>query len=290
MAIPIGRTSSQLEALARWMLACVIIFGVFTWWWPEYRSWGALSAGLIIVFVLWLLERIVASERLVPGHPIHIVLLVPAVILTIHAVRDGITRDDSGPLGFGGALDITMLYQFALVSLGVMVTQSLMPRAARHAAVLALCGIAMMGGTAVALASQKTAGIASSLSLIGFGGVGVWLSPIWGLAPTDTADAPDRHILRHPVIRAAQVIVAVLAAVLLAILAPRQAVLAAGAFAATLIVSGMVFHQRRVPLLIAGGLLAIAAVCMRFLAVKSLPGFDASVEGLFGRGEAAAGF
>ncbi len=286
MAIPVGKTSSQLEALARWMLAGVIIFGVFTWWWPQYRSWGALAAGLIIVFVLWLLERIVASERLIPGHPIHLVLLGPAIVLTVHAVRDGIETDVGGPLGFGGALDVTMLYQFALVSMGVMVTQSLMPRAARHEAVLSLCGAAMMGGAAVAMASQKTAAIASSLSLIGFGGVGVWLSPLWGLAP-ENPDQPDRNILRWPPVRIACVSVGVAAAILLAMESPRQAAFAGGALAAALIVGGIVFHQRRFPLLIAGGLLAVAAVGLRLFTIPTLPAFDASSEGIFGRGEAA---
>lgn len=286
MAIPLGKTSRQLEAMARWMLASVIIFGVFTWWWPGYRSWGALSAGLLIVFALWLLERIVSSERLIPGHPIHLVLLGPAAILVVHVVSSGIETDDKGLLGFGGAFDITMLYQFALVSLGVMLTQSLMPRAAKHAAVLSLCGAAMMGGAAMALASQKTADISSSLSLIGFGGVGVWLSPLWGMAPTET-DHGERKIPRRlDVPRVACICVGAIAAVLLTIEAPRQATLAGGALAATLIVSGIVFHQRRIPLLITGGLLAVATVCARLHAIPSLPAFSASAEGFFGYGEA----
>ena len=51
MAIPVGTTSRQLEWLARWLLAGVVVLALLTCWWPGYRSWGTVVAAEAAVLV-----------------------------------------------------------------------------------------------------------------------------------------------------------------------------------------------------------------------------------------------
>ena len=104
MAIPIGTTSKQLAVIARWMCAAVVIVGMLGWWWPGYRSWGGLTAGLLTVLAVWLLWRIVAGQNRVPGNAIHLALLVPGIILAIHLCRTGLGDIDKRALSMTGAI------------------------------------------------------------------------------------------------------------------------------------------------------------------------------------------
>ena len=105
MAIPIGTTARNLETLARWMLAGVVIVGMLCWSMPGFKIWGALAIGLLMVWVLWLLWRTVQADRTIPAHPIHLALIVPVMILIFHLARHGL-RQQQDPTLLHGALDI----------------------------------------------------------------------------------------------------------------------------------------------------------------------------------------
>jgi len=260
MAIPVGTTSRQLAGVARWTLAGVVTLGMLAWWWPGYRSWGALSAGLLAVLVLWLAWRTVSADRSVPGHPFHLPLLIPGLILISHFVKTGLHASPGVTWPLAGGLNISMIFHLGLIALGVMLCQSLLPEAARHVVVLGLCGAAMMGGPAAALVWGRTQPVRTALALLGFAGVGVWLSMLWGLASARAGGIEQQSWLRHRAIRVGCIGVAVAASLALTAVAPLQALLAAGIAASTLFVGGIVFPQRRVVLLVAGGGMGIGVL------------------------------
>ncbi len=261
MAIPTGTTSRQTEWLARWALTGMMILGMMAWWWPGYRSWGSAVAGLTLVLGLWLTARIVGADRSVPGHPVHLVIFVPACILAVHLALDATTPESNAPNSLQGAIDASMIYWLGLLSLGVLLTQSLLPRAASHTAVLGASGAAMMLGPAGAMLIGPTAPAKTALTMLGFAGVCVWLTMLWGLgesgAPAD--GTPNASNLRKPhrFLRGACIAVAIAAAGALAIESPLGALLVAGITAGTLFAAGLVFPGRRVLLLLVGGTLAV---------------------------------
>ena len=243
--------------MARWLLAGVVIVGMVTWWWPGYRSWGAMTAGLLAVFTLWLAWRMVCGERTVPGHPIHLVLLVPAVILMYHLTRAELAAGSGDRYLLAGGLNLSMIFQLALVGLGVMLTQSLLPQATRHVAVLGICGAGMMAGSAAAMIWGQTQPVRTALALVGFGGVGVWLSMLWGMPSGDAARASlGGWPLR--ILAVACVAVAACATAGLAWIAPLQALLMVGIAAVAVFLAGLVFPNRRIALLTVGGCAAVA--------------------------------
>lgn len=242
------------------MLAAVVLLGMLTWWWPAYRSWGTTAVGLLVVLVLWLLWRTVSADRTVPGHPIYGVLLIPVLILTAHLARASLAAAGGKGLLLAGALDMSMIFQLALLALGVMLSQSLLPAAARHVSVLGVCGAAMMVGPAAAMVWGRAQPVRTALAMLGFAGIGVWLSMLWGIGlPAAGADGPA-PAAGHRWRRIACVAVAVAAACGLTLVAPLQGVLAAGIVAGVLFLAGLVFPGRRIVLLTAGGGLTVAIV------------------------------
>jgi hypothetical protein len=258
MAIPTGTTCRQIDWLARWALTGMMILGMMAWWWPGYRSWGSAVAGLALVLVLWLGARVVGGDRGVPGHPVHLVVLVPAGIMIMHLARDILAERPASLGSPEGALDISMIYWLALLSLGVLLTQSLLPQAASHTVVLGAAGAAMMLGPAAAILASPAAPVRTALALLGFAGVGVWLSMLWGLGARREPDATTGGPVPRRLPARACALVAAAAAAALAISAPLEALLVAGIVAATLLAAAMVFPERRATILLAGGALAAA--------------------------------
>ena len=182
MAIPSGTTARQLQAIARWMLACVVVVAVGLWPTPSLAGWGAVTVALLATLVLWLLQRIVCGERHMPVQVFHWALLVPAAVLAVHLARHYLQARQEQRAGSAGALDMSLLLQLGLLGLGVLLSQSLLPRAARHVATLVVCGLAMMVGPLAAVLTDPTAEpMRASLALLACAGIGVWLMPLWGI-------------------------------------------------------------------------------------------------------------
>jgi len=286
------------------MLGCLVVVAVLAWPAPSLSGWGALTIGLLVTLLLWLAWRTVAGERTVPGHPVQWVLLGPAAILACHLGRESLFAQSGTPVG---ALSLSMLFQLCLLSGGVMLSQSLLPLAARHVGVLSICGAAMMISPLAARISGGPAAepMLDSLALLGFAGVGIWLSSLWGVGwrgdpwpddePTGRGDdAPPIQIMP---LRIAVIATAVLAAVWLTWVSPRSAILAGGVLGIVCLLGGLVFRQDRILMLAAGAMLIageellgtalhVPGVAMRLVgAVTQL-----SQVGLFGLGEAAFGY
>jgi len=288
MAIPLGTTSRQLHRIARWTLVWLMVLGPLAWWWVGYGSWGALTGGLLAVLGLWLMWRTVADDRSVPGHPFHLVLLGPAGILAWHFIRHGVLPEATFTGALAGALDLSILMHLALVAAAVMLTQSLLPGAARHVAVLATCGAAMMAGAAAAVAWQQTDQARNALALLGFAGVGVWLSLLWGLAPRP-GPGPVPQALRRRDLRLGCIAVATAAAALFAQTAPRATVWAAVVVGAALVLAALCFARHRTLLLIVGGVLSVGGMTLLATLAGPVLGVDLSSATWFGCGEEAFG-
>ena len=254
MAVPPGTTSRQIGGIARWMFVALVITGMLLWWWPSYRSWGALSAGVLVVFGLWLLWRTATRDHRVPGHLLHWVLLVPAILLTVHFARSVLWDVPEEPAALAGAVDLSVLVQLGLLAVGVMLTQSFFPRAARNVIILSLCGAAMMSGSAAAMTWGQATEVRGALTLLGIGGVAVWLSPLWGV--TNPEDPATIHLLKRSDLRIGCVGVGVIAAALFQRCSLSATVLAGLVVGIVLFLSGLVFPRRRKLTLIVGGVLA----------------------------------
>ena len=284
VAIPTGTTSRQLEAIGRWTLAGVVIVGMVAWLRPGYLAWGALAAALGVVWSLWLVWRTNSADTTVPGHPFHLALLGPGAILAWHLGKTGLSPGPVDATAVSGALNMSMIFQLAMVSLGVMLSQSLLPRAAGHFGVLSVCGAAMMGGTAVTMAWGIADAARSSVALLGFAGVCVWLTPLWGVVRDEDPERwPDP--LRRRELRVFCLAAAAAGAGFLVWAAPHEALLAAGMTGLTFCLAGLIFHQRRIVLLLVGGAMAVLAAGVARLAGSQIVSFEWIPKDLFGRGE-----
>ncbi|MFW6133228.1 MAG: hypothetical protein ACOC8F_04970, partial [Planctomycetota bacterium] len=162
--------------MLRWATAGVYLVGMLCWWWPSYRAWGAMTVALLGLGALWVLWRIHTGDRTAPGHPAQLVLAGPMAVLGWHLARTGLGASGDEPLA-AAAVNVSAMWQLALVALGLVVTQSLMPRAARAAA-LSVCAAAMTAGAVAAGAWGQVAPVRSAVALVGFAGVAVWLAAL----------------------------------------------------------------------------------------------------------------
>ena len=239
------------------MYLTVVLAGVLTWWWPDYSAWGALIGGLMIAMLLWLCWQTVSINRTVPGHPIYLVLLVPAAVLTYHLARTGLGGGQSNDADLvNGAINASLLFHMAILALGVMLSQSLLPKAITHGGVVHICGATMIGGGILAGLRSDTAPVSLAMSLVGYAGVAVWLAPLWRLSISSAHQGfnPSAH---HQKWRICSLAAGLLASVVLAWNSPAAAILASGGAGVTLVIAAVIFSRRSRGLLAAGAILAI---------------------------------
>jgi len=284
MAIPSGTTARQVAGLSRLTLAVVLAVGLLVLWWPGYRTWGALGAGLLLVWTLWLCRQLIEGVHTVAGNPIYLVLLAPAVVLAGHFGGSGLGREHQAAWAMAGAMDLSMLEHLALLALGMMLVQDGLSDQAKRAVLPAVCGGAMMAGPASVALAGHGGPIAGPLALVSLAGVAVWLTPFW-TAGHSTA-APGPRWLGNRKVRLLWVGVAVIVGTAVAMWRPAEALLAVCAAGSMLVLCGLVFPGRRAVMLLAG--LVASGVGGR-LAWGSLLEKMPSPVGLFGRGEEAFG-
>lgn len=298
MGIPVGTTTRQLDSLARWMLAGLVVVAMLAWPRPSLIGWGALTIGLLTTLLLWLMSRTVAGDRTVPGHPVHWVLLGPAAILAYHLGRENMLLS-SHPFSPTGAMNVSMLFQMCLLAVGVMLSQSLLPRAAEHIGVLSVCGGAMMLAPLAAIVMNGAAveAMRHSLALLGFAGIGVWMSALWGVGwrtevwgDRSPPDASEARPMPTKWLRIVIIVVGAVAAAGLTWLSPQAAMFSVGVLGAGLMLGGLVFHQHRIVLLVGGVVLACGGLMVSG-AVSGLARLvtQFSHNGPIGMGEAAFG-
>lgn len=282
MAIPIGTTARNLESIGRWLLGGVVIVGVISCWAPGFKTWGAMTVGIVSVWVLWLLWQTVSARRTAPWHPVYPALIVPGLILTFHSAWAGIGFDQSGTSALGGAMNLSMLLQLWLLAIGIIVSQSLFPRGTRQNVVLSLCGAGMMCGSILAVMLGPTRQIQGALGYVGFAGVAVWLTPLWPIAFASGRTDP----LKGRPLRMIRLAVAMVGAVLLAWLTPAETIGALAAIACVLAAAGGVFRRLRKRLWLIAAVLAGVAI-VAFGTWPERPDLRGCTPGAFGLGEKA---
>ena len=267
MAIPIGTTARQLGAILRWMLVSIVAVGMLMWWWPGYSTWGGLTVGLLAIWALWLTWKTIRQDRWIAGHPLYWALAGPAVILCWHFGETGLTRSEDARLGIGGALNASMIFQLLLLSLGMLLVQSLLSVRRRRPVIVAVCGLAMIVGPGAAVLWSSGAGRGpGGLGLVVLAGVFAWLAGGW--PPKSDVQARDAARRWYREIRTTRLSVAAAALALLIWRAPVVAVVGAGVVGVTVALAGAALGGRR--WLLGGGVLAIVAVSLPAMAGASV--------------------
>jgi len=261
----------------------MVSLGSLAWCRVSYASWGALAGCIVAVLGLWLMWRTAGNNRTVPGHPIHGVLVVPAAILACHFALHGV-GGAPGALAVAGALDLSMLFYLFLLAVAVMLTQSLFPAAGRYVVTLAVCGAGMMASASAELAWGAAGQANEALALLGFAGVSVWLSLLWGLAPGPAASGVPQSLRRREV-RLACIGVAGIVSLVLAGLSPVAAVWAGIVAGGVVILGALVFPGRRLVLLAIGVLLCGGGACLALVRGPGAMTFAPGQAGWFGVGE-----
>ncbi len=185
--------------MGRWLFVGLTMVGMLCWWWPSYRSWGALSGGLVVVLGLWLCSKVLVGERTVPGHPIHLAFLLPVCVLLGHIANGGLSNDPAQFNSISCSLTISLLFAFGLLSLGIMLIQGLLPHAADHGVLISISGAAIMAGSLAATLVSGTEPVRGAMTMIGWAGAAVWLSPLWdspGISRPDSGHSLGRIELK----------------------------------------------------------------------------------------------
>lgn len=262
----------------------VVVVGMLTWWWPGFRTWGAMSAGVILSFVLWLLWRTVSADRTVPGHPIYFALAGPVLVLLYHLGRTGLGQTPVVPSELRGIVNMSLVFHLALLAGGVMVTQGLLADVRWRWVLPSVCGAAMMGGAAAALIWGGSFPARQALALLGFAGVAVWLSAPWSGDGREQSLSASR-LSRVRALRLGYVGIAGIAAAGLATGSPGGAIAAAAVAGAAMLIAAAVFRRGRTMLLSAGAVLAAAVAALVFTVGIGLAGTHLASAGWFGKGE-----
>jgi hypothetical protein len=240
---------------------------------------------VVIVLLLWLMAKTASGDRAAPAGLFHLALAGPAVILAVHflwRVLPGVAGPRGGlaaQAGVRGVLDISAVYQFALIALAALLARALCasPAAAGVPALLAAAGM-IVGALAGAFSGQADL-VRAPLGLLAFSGAGLLLSllsrrpyrpprgarvPRVRSTPASDSDegarlaAAGRGTRPHVMHTSAVAAVAVLCGALL-LLFPRPGVLAAGLLALTALLGTILLGKPRLRLVASLALLLIVA-------------------------------
>ena len=185
MAIPIGTTSRQLAAWARWLLVGLLVVAAVAWWWPGFMNWGAMVGGLLAVWVLWMLREVAHGEYSGVGNPMQAILAILAIITTYHVFP--LVKASPGSLGRG--IDLSVLTCLGILSLGMILCQELLTVAAKPRVPLFILGLAMMAGPVLGELMSFSQPLRPTLTMLGFCGICVWLCA--GLEPPIQTPRPQ---------------------------------------------------------------------------------------------------
>jgi hypothetical protein len=252
-----GTTSRQLQIVSRWAMSAVVGIGAMALWWPSAAAWGGLAGGLVLVFFLWLMAKTARGSVSVPAGLFHLALAGPAAILAMHFVRHSRASQ-----GLYGALDVSAIYQFALIALGAALAQDLYALPLARGAAALLAGAGLVAGSLAGALWGRADMARTPLGLLAMCGMAVWLSILYSRPFRPPAGPARKRFSAHWLAVAA---VCVLAATAVAIF-PREGILAGVVLAACAALAGLAGGGWRIRamtaacLLLAGGVAAEAQI------------------------------
>lgn len=213
--VPFGTTARQAAAVGRWGLAALLL-ALMSWgWWPTLEGWGVLAAGLVAMWLIWLMVKILVGDSLVRHPPMALPLLAPAGILAIHLVRLNLHVQADNPLAVNGAMNASVIYQLALMVLGMLVADSFFGPKIFSPAIPAVVGGSLAAAAVVERAVAPLAHVDAAGAMLALAGAAAIASICW---------SPARRMIRFAAGVAAAIIVAAFA-----VLAPKVALLGIGA-------------------------------------------------------------
>lgn len=236
---------------------CVSSLG---WWRPGVKVWGVLSAGVWITLILWLWSRTTGSRRGVAWQGLHAGIALVCAVLAMHAARASFGSSSKDPYGLAGGLDASFLHHGVLLSLGVLLTQDLLPHALRHAALLPACGLAMALGPALAVSFTPSGPGRGALVLLGLAGAGVVLANV---RRKTTVSAARGRVSRLPTwVRYWPGALAGLMGIWLALLSMGSTGIAMLICAPVFAIGSVLYARRRVAYLVLAALLAGGGIAL----------------------------
>ena len=174
MAIPLGTTSRNIRTLGALLLAGLAVSLAGLFWQPSFHGWGLLIGGLLLAWILWMLSQVAAGDRTVAGHPLQWVLLALAAAMVLPL---GLSRWSFSTDALDGSMNISLVLQVMLLSLGVMVVQEfwggrgvgLAMAAVAAAGVIVSSVVAAFAGGANVLDTVPLTGLAACAGLLACG-------------------------------------------------------------------------------------------------------------------------
>jgi len=283
MEKPLYPISRRTGEAAKWLLAAVFILGMSAWWWPGYRTWGSLAAGLLLVLTLWFIHRCATGECGVPGHPAYLALLGPAAVLSYHLLRAEISPGEADPEGISGAMVVSVLFQLNLLAAGILCAQTLLADALGGSVGLIACAFSIAAGSVSALAWTWGSNLAGryAWAMTGFAGACLWLLPVCGSG--DAAAPGSLRVARQPGRLAAWAVAAGGVCVIVAGAAPRESLAAGVVVGLVLLICGLAYRHFRI-LILAGSALAVLCVVLGKAAHAGFAILPAGGVGVLGKG------
>jgi len=162
-------------------MAALLAVGVLSWWWPSFLNWGATTGGLIAIWLMYMLADVAAGRSSVRGNPLHLAILGVAMVVVHHV---GVFQVSDQVHKMGGAMDLSMVFCFALLALGIMLAQNLLSRWRFRGVALAVLGALLAVSSAVVSAVPKASPIVQTLTLTGMAGVAIMGLSLSLLAPS----------------------------------------------------------------------------------------------------------
>lgn len=273
-----GRSARLLRGICRAGLVVLLLTAPATLWWPSVPGWAAFTAALMTIWGAWICWRILAGQRTIPTHPIHLALAIVAAGAVAHLVAYSRMRTN-WPGQIGGEFNASLMMHMGLLALLVLLCQDLLTKATLGATGQTLLGLSAFAGAVAALVLSRAAHGHLMAALMGWAGVAVFVRPLVEAARLAAGTSRAR------VVRLA---IAVVMSAVLTVLCPASLTFVAAALAVTALMAAALLKQHRAMWLLAA-LVAAASAVLQASAwqLHILPRWPVGAAQWLGRGEAA---
>lgn len=157
-----------VRRLAQVLLGLTLVAGVCL---PMagFRGWGLLTWGLLLTWQIWMAERIIWRHSRMPGHGLQWALLAMGLLLAGRMLQQQYGGPEEHKTAVG--LTISLLTHLGLVSLGVLLVESLFAaKSTLWIVSRVLAGAVLLGGGVATMSHPESVG-ATGFWMVGMAGV-----------------------------------------------------------------------------------------------------------------------